>query len=51
MAVKVVTMARKKRLETLNPANVGRAVEPIDGRGVPGHGSDVLNSVENTVTQ
>jgi hypothetical protein len=51
MAVKVVTMARKKRLETLNPANVGRAVEPIDGRHVLGHGAVVLNSVKNTVTQ
>ena len=49
VAVKVVAVACKKRLETLKPADVGRAVEPVDGRRVLGHGDVALNSMLNTL--
>jgi hypothetical protein len=49
VAVKVVAVACKKRLETLKPANVGRAVEPVDSGRVLGHGGVALNSMPNTL--
>ena len=49
VAVKVVAVACKKRLETLKPADVGRAVEPVDRGSVLGHGVVALNSVLNTL--
>ncbi|MNY47231.1 hypothetical protein D3C86_1824850 [compost metagenome] len=42
VAVKVVAMAGKKRLETLQPADIGRAKEPVIARRTLGHGDDCL---------
>ena len=42
VAVKVVAMAGKKRLETLQPADIGRAMEPVIARQLLGHGDDRL---------
>jgi hypothetical protein len=51
VTVQVVAMARKKRLETLKPADIGGPVKPVIVRWEAGHGHVVSSSMQNTLTQ
>jgi hypothetical protein len=50
VTVKVVAVTCKKRFETLKPANVWRAVEPVDGTCLLGHGRRCLELDAGYVT-